>query len=395
MQGNIIKHFILFKISTLLIVTLLTGCGSGDEGTTSEDSFNPSEKSFLYSLFQTEYLWYDQVEESVDTSSYQTRQEMINDLRYSLDKWSFVQTTQEYLNSTNQVTQGFGCYFNYAQVFLIDINSPCELAGVQRGDTLYFIDHQTVTNSNYNDARENLNVETIFTVDRDGSFVDIPITPSVYNYKVTQYQIFTKPSGVKVAHMLFNSFTSTSADEIDEAFTYFKNNNVDELIVDLRYNTGGSVTTASILMDKIGAYGRDGELQAEFRYNPNYSDRNSQLNFEQDENSLNLSRVFFLTGYYTASASELVINGLKPYMNVKLIGATTHGKPVGMRGREKSGYIYWLINFSNYNANGEGDYYNGINVDCSVSDELNSTRMDANESLLAQALYYIDNNSCY
>lgn len=320
---------------------------------------------------------------------------MINDLKYSLDKWSFVQTVQEYQNRANQVTQGFGCYFNNAQVFLIDIDSPCELAGVQRGDTLYYIDHQNATNESYTQARENLYVETIFTVNRAGSFIDIPITPSIYNYKMAKYQIFTKPNGVKVAHLIFNSFTSTSADEIDEAFTYFKNNNVYELIVDLRYNLGGSVTTASILMDKIGAYGHDGELQAEFRYNTNYSEKNFELNFEQDENSLNLSRVFFLTSSYSASASELVINGLKPYMDVKLIGSTTHGKPVGMSGREKNGYIYWLINFSNYNANGEGDYYNGIDVDCPVYDDINSSRMDENETLLAKALYYIDNDSCH
>ncbi len=395
-KGNIIKRIISYKFSLILSFVLLIGCGGGSDGgaNSSSESFNSNEKSYLYSLFQTEYLWYDHVEQNVDTSKYQTRQEMIDDLRYSLDRWSYVETAQEYQDGVNQVTQGFGCYFNYTQIFFMPIDSPCERAGLQRGDDLQYINYQIVTTEDYIAASENLNVETIFTVNRAGTLINIPITPSVYNYKTVKYQILTRPNGVKVAHMLFNAFTSASVDEIDEAFTYFKNNNVDELIVDLRYNGGGSSTTASILMDKIGAYGHDGELQAEFRFNAHYTYENFSYTFEQDTNSLNLNRVFFLTSEYTASASELVINGLKPYMDVKLIGSTTHGKPVGMDGRENNGYIYWLINFSAYNANGEGDYYNGIGVDCYVYDPENFSRMDENESLLREALLYIDNGSC-
>ena len=109
---------------------------------------------------------------------------------------------------------------------------------------------------------------------------------------------------------------------------------------------------------------------------------------------LDLSRVIFLTSYYSASASETVINGLKPYMDVKLIGYTTHGKPVGMSGRLFNNHIYWLINFSVYNVNNEGDFYNGIDVDCPVNDNINFSRTDTNENLLKEALYYIGNDSC-
>jgi hypothetical protein len=81
-------------------------------------------------------------------------------------------------------------------------------------------------------------------------------------------------------------------------------------------------------------------------------------------------------------------------MDVKTIGSKTRGKPVGMRGRSKEGLIYWLINFSIYNANNVGDYYDGIDVDCDADDNIDFERIDKNEDMLKTALYYIDNATC-
>ena len=147
-------------------------------------------------------------------------------------------------------------------------------------------------------------------------------------------------------------------------------------------------------MDKIAGYNNENAIQMKLKFNDNYTHENTNYTFEKDTNSLNLSRVVFITSEYSASASETVINGLKPYMNVKLIGSSTHGKPVGMVGRSLNDYIYWLINFSVYNTNDEGDFYNGIEVDCSIYDRVEGSRTDINEELLKEALYYIDNGSC-
>ncbi|MCV6606581.1 MAG: S41 family peptidase, partial [Campylobacterales bacterium] len=181
---------------------------------------------------------------------------------------------------------------------------------------------------------------------------------------------------------------------IDEAFTFFKTNNIDDLIIDLRYNPGGSVTTASILLDKIAGH-NDGKLQMTLKWNNNFSKFNEEYHFENDENSLNLKRVFFLTTSNTASASELVINALKPYMDVVIIGDNTSGKPVGMAGRKHQGLIYWLINFSIYNSQNNGDYFYGLYPNCSVSDSYEYSRTDKRDPLLSKALHYVDNDNCY
>lgn len=387
------KKLLLVPIVTILLI----GCGGGGGSSTPEKStvFDESQKSFLYNLLQTEYLWYDQVSDDVNYSVYQEPQEMINALKYSTyDKWSYSETIKEYEDGSGQISEGFGCYYSGNKIKTMKINSPCYNSGLKRGDIVTKVNYQNATSEIYNAAQENLGVQSIFTIDRDGQELNVQITPLKYNYINTKSQVFTRTNGTKVGHMIFNEFSSTSADEVDEAFTYFKNNNIDELIIDLRYNSGGSLTTASILLDKIAGYNNEDAVQAYSKWNQNNSDKNSIYYFEKDNNSIDLNRVFFLTTDTTASASEISINNLKPYMDVKVIGSKTRGKPVGMRGRDKEGLIYWLINFSIYNVNNEGDFYNGINVDCSTIDNIDFERTDENGDMLSEALYYIDNGTC-
>lgn len=387
------KKLLLVPIVTILLI----GCGGGGGSSTPEKStvFDESQKSFLYNLLQTEYLWYDQVSDDVNYSVYQEPQEMINALKYSTyDKWSYSETIKEYEDGSGQISEGFGCYYSGNKIKTMKIKSPCYNSGLKRGDIVTKVNYQNATSEIYNAAQENLGVQSIFTIDRDGQELNVQITPLKYNYINTKSQVFTRTNGTKVGHMIFNEFSSTSADEVDEAFTYFKNNNIDELIIDLRYNSGGSLTTASILLDKIAGYNNEDAVQAYSKWNQNNSDKNSIYYFEKDNNSIDLNRVFFLTTDTTASASEISINNLKPYMDVKVIGSKTRGKPVGMRGRDKEGLIYWLINFSIYNVNNEGDFYNGINVDCSTIDNIDFERTDENGDMLSEALYYIDNGTC-
>lgn len=321
---------------------------------------------------------------------------MVNALKYSLvDNWSFAERKESYEDRVNQVTKGFGFYVDYNdQVVYIRIDSPADRAGLKRGDIIEKINSQPAEYTDYINAENNLNVEAIFGVNRAGNYLDIAITPLQYNYKTVKYQLITNLEGIKVGHLIFNEFTSESVDEIDEAFTYFKSNEVNELIIDLRYNGGGNLAIASILMDKIAGYSNENAIQMKLHFNANYSHQNTTFSFEKDVNSLNINRVFFLTGYNSASASETVINGLKPYMDVKLIGSRTHGKPVGMIGRFFNDYIYWLISFSVYNVNNQGDFYDGIDVDCYANDNINFSRMDLNGDMLKEALYYIANDSC-
>lgn len=357
-------------------------------------SFDQSEKDFLYNEFQTNYFWADKVE-TKSYNQYSNPNDMIDAFKYSnIDKWSYAETFEEYLNDSEQHESGFGCYFMGTPVInFIEIDSPCEKAGLKRGDVLVQIDHLDVTNESYINARENIGVEVTFSVYRDGKLIDINIIPSQYTYKSSKKYIYSTPHNKKIGYFIYNGFSSKSSDEIEDTFTHFKENQIEELIIDLRYNGGGSLAVASILLDKLAGFNNEDKLQ--FYLSDNQNNKISETYFMKDNNSLDLRRVFFLTSEYTASASELVINALKPYMEVIVIGNTTSGKPVGMTGKYiSSKYIYWLINFAIFNANDEGEYYSGFNPTCSVFDNISEERGKLEETLLKRALSYIENENC-
>ncbi|MBN2824574.1 MAG: PDZ domain-containing protein, partial [Campylobacterales bacterium] len=407
----------------LLVSLLLMGCGGGGESDSSssattfpdyEDnktatsetttgsstsSFSISDKQFLSSLFATEYLWYDKIDTDIDPSAFDDPNTMIDALRYKeLDRWSYAETYEEYENFANQTSSGsFGFRYNSEtfQVISVVLGSPAQSAGLQRGDTITQINDENISYERLLEAKNNLNVEATFTIQRATQTLKIKIAPAIYTYQVTQYKILTTQSGKKVGWMRYDQFSSSSIAEYEAAFNAFKEQNIDELIIDLRYNGGGYLTTASILMDKIAGYDNDSMIQFVLKHNANLSYKNSSYSFEKDANSLStISRVFFLTTDDSASASEVVINSLKPYIDVYTIGSTTHGKPVGMNGRSYGEYIYWLINFEIVNANGEGNFYSGIAPTCKAEDNLSFLLDDMNGNMLKEALYYIENGDC-
>ena len=360
--------------------------------TTKKYAFNQKEKKYLNDLFHTKYLWANKVKEN-SYLKYKTAKNMIDGYKYKkLDKWSYSQTFSEYESFATQSTDGFGCYYNKNQIVYMDIGSPCETSGLRRGDYVNLINHNDITSFSYAKAASNIGEKVTFTISRNYFNMDIDITPLEYSYKVSKYNIYiNKANNSKVAHFIYNEFSQKSTKEIDTAFDYFKENNVSELVIDLRDNGGGSLYVASYLIDRLLA-NHVGDIQYTYKFNKKNSSENSSEKFTYAKNSLNLSRIIFLTSKDTASASETIINSLKPYIEVILIGEKTHGKPVGMKGEFISdNIIYWLINFSIENSNNEGDYYDGIDVNYQIEDDLYYKKDELDDRLFNKALYYIKN----
>ena len=389
------KFFLSFIFSISL---LLNSCGSSDNGEI--QVFSLEEKQFLNNLFLTEYLWYDQVVSIIDYEQYTDPQLMINDLRITPpDEWSFTMTQQEYEDYANQKTAGFG--FGYTLdfvVYLVRINAPV-YGLLFRGDQILEINGEAVTNTLVSQASQNLNVSSTFTVLRDGSEINVTLTPSEYSFNVSMGKIITQGSK-KVGYLRFDSFTESSVAEFETIFSTFYNENIDELVIDLRYNGGGSVATASALLDNItNVY--SGQRQMYLDWNANYQHNNTNYTFEdadmQDGNELNIPRVFFLVTKNSASASEAVISALMPYLgadNIITIGDDTHGKPVGMNGKTYGLNYYFLINFFVRNNAGETTSFDGIPTTCTADDDLTHLMGDENETMLKTALYYIENGEC-
>ena len=394
-----------FILPLLLSLSLLfVSCGGGSDSGTIADSgitassatqpFTQAEKDFLYRLFTTEYLWYDEVSSNVDYSTFDTPQALIDGVRVPQDKWSFMITWEEYENSANQKTAGFGFrYKDDFRILQVLINAPA-YHQLYRGDQILEINGETVTQENLAKASQNLNVESTFTVLRSGVDTNVSITPREYTFKVTMGKILANTT---VGYLRYDSFTSTSVNEFETEFTKFKENNITDLIVDLRYNGGGSVDVASALLDNItNQY--SGKRQAYLDWNENYKSENSTISFgEVEPNDLDMKRVIFLVTNNSASASELVISALKPYLgdtNIVTIGEATHGKPVGMAGRDYGNNIYYLIDFYVKNNAGKITPLDGIPATCAAEDDLTHLMGDPDETMLKTALNYLDTGIC-
>ena len=196
----------------------------------------------------------------------------------------------------------------------------------------------------------------------------------------------------RIGYLMYNHFAS-GPDEYDysdtsynlylqQLFEKFKSRNVNEFVLDLRYNGGGLVNCAQLLASLLVRENVLGEPLCIMEYNDN----------------LNLQRLFVLTGSTTASASELIINSLRSYLDVRVIGKQTFGKTVGMtiyNESKKYGWILSPVTFHIYNKDREADYEDGFHPDVAI-DEFKSDLAefgDLKDPLLGQAIYEITGQS--
>ena len=287
-------------------------------------------------------------------------------------------------NSNNEI---FG-YVRY-----VNNGSAADLANINRGDIFRSIDGVTLSVDNYSDLLSQeiytVNFANYFnndtedinddTIELNGINIELQKAPLVKN-PVHYYSTLDYSSG-KIGYLMYNQFVSNYDDYLKTIFSEFKSNSIDELILDLRYNPGGSINSAIVLASLITGQFENEVFNTEQWNNDiqNYWINNNPeylINrFTTFQNSLNLSRVYILTTRSSASASELIINCLKPYINVVQIGTPTYGKyqaSVTLYDSEifsnqnvnrSHNYALQPLVLKTLNANGVTDYFNGISPD--------------------------------
>jgi C-terminal processing protease CtpA/Prc len=291
-----------------------------------------------------------------------------------------------------------------ARIAMIYEKSPLYASGVRRGwivKKLNGVDLAPILMSNDATAYSNLigpgkeGITNIFLFQNaQGAEVTISSTKSSFTVNtVLKYDTLNLKTGI-TGHLVFESFITPSADELATAFSYFKSAGIKDLILDLRYNTGGYLSIAQALASYIAGDVQAGKVFAKLTYNSKHPEANSTFNFKTTSYSIGLTRLVVITSRSTASASEAVINGLKPFMTVVTIGDTTNGKPTGMNGWDVGKkYFFWPVTFKMVNASNEGDYFAGIIPAKVMPDDITHDFSDRQELCLKESILYLETGS--
>jgi carboxyl-terminal processing protease len=199
---------------------------------------------------------------------------------------------------------------------------------------------------------------------------------------------------VKTGHLVFDEFIEPSTEELKTAFKFFKEQDVKDLILDLRYNGGGILDVATDLASYIAGTAKFSTPLVRSIYNDKLTSKEKTTNFKSILYPLNLTRLVVITTRSTASASEVIINGLKPHMTVTTIGETTNGKPTGMDVFQFDyKYIFAPITFKLVNSAGEGDFFDGFAPAKYVPDDITHDFRDKDELCYKEAIYFLEHGT--
>lgn len=214
--------------------------------------------------------------------------------------------------------------------------------------------------------------------------------------------VILNDGGRRVGYLNLRTFiVSDAAAQLRQAYGQFAAQGVTELIIDLRYNGGGLVSVAETMGDLMGQ-GRTGQVFSRTVLRPSQASRNTTRNFGAEPNAIAPTRIAFITTSASASASELVINAMLPYIgnNVALIGSDTSGKPVGQFGFDLAACDLRVraVTFQTVNAAGQGDYFFGLGPfvpnTCRAGDDVARPFGDPQEASTAVALDFLAGRSC-
>ncbi|MEZ4452154.1 MAG: S41 family peptidase [Nannocystaceae bacterium] len=374
-----------------------------------DDCSTNSQNAYVLEVMKHAYLWNHEVPD-LDPAAYDEPADILADLRFKeFDRWSRVadKVTSDALFEEGKFI-GYG--FNHVRdaagrirISFVYDDSPASAIGLRRGDEIVSINDFSIAQIDADNLWGDMfgpnepGVEIAMEVDDPAgsgtravaltkdwiSMVTVPITKVV------------EADGKKIGYLYFSSFVDTAIPELDEAVANLRQEGIDELVVDLRYNGGGRLSVARHLASLIaGRAGDDREIVYKVEYNDDLAGENESYKLEKLAHALWVDRVYFITTNRTLSASELVINAVAPYVETKIIGATTGGKPVGMRSFDFCDKILFPITFRLVNAAGVTDYFDGLSPACETRDDLDNQLGDPVEGSFAGAVSMITSGSC-
>lgn len=389
-------------LAALLAATALAvGCGVDALEGAEPDCSAEARKAFVAEIMGEYYLWYDRVA-PVDVANLASPEDVMRAMTYTeLDHWSGIQQQAERREFYDEGRfQGLGYTLGVdadggLRISWVHEGSAAGRAGLDRGAEIVALNGQPIESLSGPQLNAELSADVVVHTVRelDGSVREVELAQGDVEITSVKYTTVIDTQQGPVGYLMFTTFVLPGEDELRAAFAQFRERDVTRLVIDLRYNGGGLLRTAALLGSLIERSAAGRPLIVE-TYNDQHADLNRErLMFDTDE-GVDASRVVFLTTGRTASASEQVINGLLPYLDVAVVGTTTLGKPVGADSWDFCDFTLAPITFHSLNAAGQGDYYQGIQPSCVADDDLLHGLGDPEEAQLAAALRLLAGEPC-
>jgi len=401
------------------------------------------ENNWIRSWSHETYLWYNELPDInpstvVDPIEYfeQMKTNAITNNGLPKDRFHYAENTAEYNQyAETGISAGYGFTYILSQrtpprkaiIAYSQTNSPAANMGIGRGAEIISIDGESLIDGdpavlNAGLLPLNLGENHTFVI-RDLNS-DMNRTVVLQSSEIVENPINTfgviESANKKIGYIALNTFaTATAETQLVDTINNLKQDQIDELILDLRYNGGGYLAISAQLSTMIAGIETSSQTFTQLIYNDKRSTENKAypfpthtLGIAEDYSggfplpTLDLSRVYIISSNNTASASESLINGLRGVdFEVILIGNSTTGKPYGWLPEENCGTTYSTIQFKSANAKGFGDYADGFipsTLDngndqvsgCMVFEDIKHPLGDPNEKMLATAIHHIENGSC-
>lgn len=401
------------QAAAVLLAALLAGCGGGGGGDAPQGSAQcdvDSQKTWLRGYMQDWYYWSGVAPDPAPAAyptlaAYFGARKFTAYPRYGTEPWSYFQDTASY----NQFfaegrSLGYGLFVNGSErqlplrVRLTEPRSPAAAAGLLRGDTIVSINGVAaaeLVNGDFSvlDATRAGDRITV-VVDTAGGRRTVVLTAAEFALTpVPVSRVLDVGNGRRAGYLVVKDFITQAETPVAAALADFRAAGASELIIDLRYNGGGRISTATQLASQVVGALQSGQVFTTLKYNAAHQGSNRNFTFAQAPAPA-FPRVVVLTGSRTCSAAELLVNGLAPYAEVVTVGGTSCGKPFGFNPVASCENTFSVVNFRAVNARGLAEYDAGIVPDCPQADDFQRALGDPAETLTATALGVLRTGSC-
>ena len=423
------RRFVTCTLSALLVS--IAGCGgggggAGDDGT-SVACAEPARKQFVIDVARQWYLFPELLPSAVDAAGFPTAESLLDHLTATAraqrkDRYFSYLTTRSAENSLLGAGEFVGFGFRtrtdpVSRPFVTEVfeSSPAADAGLQRGDEIVAVDagagfvpvtQLLADGTTISDALGSAEVGVWrgLRLLRNGATREATLTKRVVTIdpvsSIYGALVLPMPGTTGVGYLNLRTYVATADSQLRDAFAQFRALGLDYFIVDLRYNGGGLVSTAEIIGDLLGGDRSTADVQLRMVHSAAKAAENTTRNFQPAPQSVRPVRIAFLTTGATASASEINVNSMAPWVEIAIVGEDTFGKPVGQLAFDLPGCEdrLRLVSFKLENARGAGDYYDGLAATlpfaCAAPDTLEQPLGSTAEGLTAAALAWLGTGAC-